>query len=505
MKLNLQILELELSDICLQANFLTDRLERSLRYPVAPTQEFHADPSVVYLVHADAEIILPKQKICSFLCIGNIPQSLRAQPCNWLQIDGNIERHDLLIRLHEIFERYDNWEFSLLEVIADKEPIKQIGLLSESFLRHPFQFYDSGILCVFSIYNDAYYSRPYNYPIQKDRIHLYPEEGNALILTTSYQQAMQKRTPVMIEEGFFPMRTMFQSVHLAEKFVGNLLVDELGPPFREGDFTLLHYIGKITERYLRHNNILSLGTPIAVEEILTALLEKEIIEESNLNLFLESLGFCSDDSFFCVVISPTHAKGNHNTLSLLSIQVSKATQSKCYLEYEGKLVFVFQTTPNRSREQILQIVLPILRDYFVQCGISLSFQDFQNLHDYHWQCLRALELGQAKDPTYWFYRFENYMLDHLILSSFDSHNPKIMIPEGLTRLLEYDKEHETQFVEILKTYLDHNMSLTTTAKLLYVHKNTLLYRLEKMKEILQMNLEDPDIRLLLCAALRILA
>lgn len=504
MKLNLQILELELADICLESRYLNDRLDRRLRFPVLAGEICHPDPSVLYLLQKDSEIVFPDNKICSFVCIGQVPETVRAAQCSWLCVSGDIDLHTMILRLHEIFERYNNWELSMLEAIAEKKPIKQLGILAKPFLRHPFQLYDPEILCIFSIVDDAYYSLPSGYEVQTDRKYLNPEDITTLLLSNSYVEAITEQTPVLFEPGYFPIRAMSRSLHLSDKFVGTLMVDEVGAPFRDGDFAVLHYIGFIFERYLQHNNILSLGRPFEFEEIMSTILQHRFVEESKLNQFLDSLEFRPRDSFFCIVVSSTNTKEARNTLSLLSIQVSQATQSKCYLEFDGKLVFVLRITPNANREQLLQTILPILREYFVQCGISLPFQDFRNLYVYYWQCLRALELGKEKNPTYWFYRFENYMLEHLLQASHASLCPEIMIPEGLGRLIAYDTENGTQFVEILKTYLDNHMSLTAAAKALYVHKNTLLYRIEKIKEILQMNLEDPDIRLLLSVALRIL-
>lgn len=56
---------------------------------------------------------------------------------------------------------------------------------------------------------------------------------------------------------------------------------------------------------------------------------------------------------------------------------------------------------------------------------------------------------------------------------------------------EYDKKQGTDFYEILKAYLQNECNRAQTARQLYVHKNTLAYRLERLEEMFPVNLDDP--------------
>ncbi len=64
--------------------------------------------------------------------------------------------------------------------------------------------------------------------------------------------------------------------------------------------------------------------------------------------------------------------------------------------------------------------------------------------------------------------------------------------EKLLDLQESDKVQNTEYMKTLKTYLDHNLNTVQSAKSLYIHRSTFLYRLERIKAILETDLEDPD-------------
>lgn len=81
---------------------------------------------------------------------------------------------------------------------------------------------------------------------------------------------------------------------------------------------------------------------------------------------------------------------------------------------------------------------------------------------------------------------------------------ELAIHPALSCIQNYDLENHTAFYDILKTYLRCERSRGKTAELLYVHKNTLIYRLEKMISLFNLNLEDSYEREYLLLSIRCL-
>ncbi|WP_206808450.1 PucR family transcriptional regulator [Paradesulfitobacterium ferrireducens] len=73
----------------------------------------------------------------------------------------------------------------------------------------------------------------------------------------------------------------------------------------------------------------------------------------------------------------------------------------------------------------------------------------------------------------------------------------------LDPILDYDRKNAGQLLETLKIYFQCNADLNTTAEKLYVHVNTLRYRLKKVEELLGIDLNNLDGQLNLFTALRI--
>ena len=70
----------------------------------------------------------------------------------------------------------------------------------------------------------------------------------------------------------------------------------------------------------------------------------------------------------------------------------------------------------------------------------------------------------------------------------------ICTPE-IIEILRYDAEHRTDYFRTLRTYLNCSLNLTATSSQLFIHRTTLLYRLEKLRALFGIDEKDPVKRL----------
>jgi len=89
-------------------------------------------------------------------------------------------------------------------------------------------------------------------------------------------------------------------------------------------------------------------------------------------------------------------------------------------------------------------------------------------------------------------------LDAVIESRSSMRSPKIDL------LVANDATQSTHYVETLRAYLEHLGETATAAKALQVHPNTFRYRMRRLVEVAELDLEDPDERLALQLQMRVL-
>ncbi len=91
----------------------------------------------------------------------------------------------------------------------------------------------------------------------------------------------------------------------------------------------------------------------------------------------------------------------------------------------------------------------------------------------------------------------------LILSLSDRQKLAHFCEHTLGTLTEYDKRQNADLIKTLETYFNCHGNLSQTAETLIVHRNTLLYRMNRINEIAGIDLNRPETRLALHLALTI--
>ncbi|MDZ4763694.1 MAG: helix-turn-helix domain-containing protein [Chloroflexota bacterium] len=115
---------------------------------------------------------------------------------------------------------------------------------------------------------------------------------------------------------------------------------------------------------------------------------------------------------------------------------------------------------------------------------------------------QALELAarlQTPDPLY----IGDLGVYQLILSLNDREKLMEFCERTLGSLLKYDKSQQADLIKTLEAFFTCHGNLSQTADMLIVHRNTLLYRMNRINDIAQIDLNRPEIRLAFHLALTI--
>ena len=116
---------------------------------------------------------------------------------------------------------------------------------------------------------------------------------------------------------------------------------------------------------------------------------------------------------------------------------------------------------------------------------------------------RALSIGQHTLPKQKIIHFHEILVEDLLLDA-AGHPVLTMLTSILIEpLVNYDKEYGTELVATLSAFLRSGGNTKRVAEELFIHRNSVLYRLERIGEILQMDVNDPEVRFRLDVAMRV--
>jgi purine catabolism regulator len=135
-----------------------------------------------------------------------------------------------------------------------------------------------------------------------------------------------------------------------------------------------------------------------------------------------------------------------------------------------------------------------------RCGIGTVAQAIEEWRSSFRQAGQALELARRlgeRKPLY----YTDLSVYRLLFQL--EHSPELIAfqEETLGPLLAYDGSEE--LIHTLEAYFEHNANLSQTAEALFIHRNTLIYRMERIAAITDLDLDEPENRLAIQLALRI--
>jgi purine catabolism regulator len=116
---------------------------------------------------------------------------------------------------------------------------------------------------------------------------------------------------------------------------------------------------------------------------------------------------------------------------------------------------------------------------------------------------RALELGRRLLGPGQLVAFSDLGIYRLLLQGFGGATLEAFYQSALGQLHAYDRERGTELLQTLEAYFASRCSPEATARRLFLHRNSLVYRLRRIEEIAAIRLDDPETRLMLHLALRV--
>lgn len=80
---------------------------------------------------------------------------------------------------------------------------------------------------------------------------------------------------------------------------------------------------------------------------------------------------------------------------------------------------------------------------------------------------------------------------------------RLFTEQVISPLVTYDREHRSSLVQTIDAYFKHHGNISQTAESLFIHRNTLLYRLERIQELTKHDLNQSNMRLAMHLALKL--
>lgn len=314
--------------------------------------------------------------------------------------------------------------------------------------------------------------------------------------------------PLVSFNEILDCNTMTGAVMVRGTCIAHVMMMEHARPFTELDRACFTQLLEFVAQEMQKSEVWGPSSGEIGSFFLTNLLNERQASETVTQRRLKAVNFHPKPVLHVVCL---HAPGeglNQGQVEQLAGQLRPMLHHALYTRYHCNLVILV----SRDEEQTLEMrSMRLLRDVAALNGLSIGLSNaFAHLTDTrtaYVQARAAIRLGESTQNVLGdqgVYTYRDYAYAHL-LELANRHTDLLgYVHPALLRLMHHDQERGGELMETLFCYLLVSGTTKRAAELLSLHKNTLLYRMGRIREILGMNLLSGEDQFALQLSFRVL-
>jgi|GEM_PF-2508232 len=390
---------------------------------------------------------------------------------------------------------YNDWEKDLLLCMLDSTNLQSLLDIAHRVFKRP-MFIKSDSSMVYAItkeYDDSVHP---DWARMRDNTLGLQADFNAVkevSLDSRYQATFEETYPCIRQSPFYRGEVLHANVWLKGHRICEIVTISHEQPFNPGDTHLMNFFVQIVGRVIQAN--FPLYQPHSgVATFFIGILKTESFDALNLAVVLKTLNWHANDELV-VLCAGTQARYNTPVLNVLREKLAGQLGYACAFSHEGNVICVANTTKAGGIEQVIeQAEKTIPREIFTW-GTSYEFYGLENTPAYYRQAHLVFMTAQQNNEQYHtMHQIALKMMSNQIQGIPDF---AIYIHPDIRRLHETDRTNNTHHAETLFRYLLCGGNLTDTANHLGLHRNTLIYRINRIRAIISSNLDNQEHRKIL--------
>ena len=133
-----------------------------------------------------------------------------------------------------------------------------------------------------------------------------------------------------------------------------------------------------------------------------------------------------------------------------------------------------------------------LKENHLNAGISKSVDRLTDLCICNIASEKAFLSGQRLKSDEIIFFYDKYSIYHLLENCDENTDPMHFCHSAIIRLADYDRTHNTNLLDTLRAFLYTGQNIAEASAMLYIHRNTMNNRLQKIGDLIHIDLQDSE-------------
>ena len=433
----------------------------------------------------------------NLLCIkdSSIPPTYKENcPLNLVIVDNYYSLFTLFNEIQDMLIEFHQWSSSLMDSLINNKGLDQIIDIGYNFLNNPILIIDTSFKLLEYKKNIEFDNLLWEETILKGYM---PYECVSTVKAIKYvEQVYSSRSPVARSystEKYGKQSTMVANIIVSNKIVAHIVIYEQQRPFKKIDFEITDFLCKVISSEMQKIKFFQNTKIIIYECFIEDLLAGNIKDNEVIEERVKYLDLNLKENLYVLAIDLSHFNDKNTPIIQIKDYLEYIISDSKSIIYKDYIVMII----SRKRKSILfeegfKTLERFLYSTKLYGGLSRCFTKLIELQKHFVQSLEAVKLGIRIHSEKALFIYDNYTVYHL-MEKYSVEELKDFCHPSLLILIEYDKQNNTNYVESLYTYISKDKNKVESADSLHIHRNTMSYRISKIKEIINMDLDDKDL------------
>ena len=275
-------------------------------------------------------------------------------------------------------------------------------------------------------------------------------------------------------------------------FFGYLTFAGTTRPVTEKDIACADYICKIITIALNKDDLLRTRQDM-YETLLRDLIEDNIRDHLALTLRLNSIRRSFKGNLHIVAIARTDTANPARFARSIQDFLRGYWENSLSLEYQGKIILLTEGSRRKTSGRSSYSLSQYLKANNLRAGFSNAYSNLSNTRRYYEQSIRALELGPEYYPEETITEYFHISLFDLLQKNTQAEQLREYCHPEILRLSNSNEPGDHELLHTLYVYLFCLCDSKKAAEELNIHRNSLYYRLEKLKSLFGSDLENGSV------------
>lgn len=188
--------------------------------------------------------------------------------------------------------------------------------------------------------------------------------------------------------------------------------------------------------------------------------------------------------------------------------MTKWNKKVIYLNQSDSIIIIVPINEknNNSKviaEDLMKNIRFKIQNLNINIGIGSYLRDLKDLKKSIYNAKKALKLLKIFKEENGISNYSDIGIYRLLFEMNKSEEMRDLYYETLGNLIDYDLKNSNNLLNTLEVYIDQSGNLVKSAEILFIHKNTLIYRIRRIEEILGCSLKNTNDLLNFSVALKI--